>query len=164
MRPLERSGVAEHRAELGELLDGLDLVAIAGGHVAILLNRLRLFDVLPLLAGKTIVAWSAGAMICGERIVLFHDMPPQGPGYAEVLETGLGLYPALLPFPHAHRRLRLSDVTRVQLLSRRFQPAECVALEEGSWLEWGADDGWRAHRGVRQLELNGALREWGQHA
>jgi hypothetical protein len=46
-------------------------LVIAGGHVASLHNRLELFDVLGLAAGKPIVAWAAGAMVLTERIVLF---------------------------------------------------------------------------------------------
>src|SRR5437764_598914 len=68
-------------------------LAIAGGHVAVLLNRLRLFGILALAEGRTIIAWSAGAMAVSDRIVLFHDSPPQGPGNPEVLGAGLGLFP-----------------------------------------------------------------------
>jgi hypothetical protein len=46
--------------------------------VAVLVNRLRLFGLGDLVADKTVFAWSAGAMAVSERVVLFHDDPPQG--------------------------------------------------------------------------------------
>ena len=42
VKPGERAVIASQRAEVAELLDGVDTVLIAGGHVAVLLNRLRL--------------------------------------------------------------------------------------------------------------------------
>ena len=129
----ERAPVAEHRAELGALLAKCAALCIAGGHVGILLSRLRLFDVIGSLAETApIVAWSAGAMALTEKVVLFHDSPPQGKGYAEVLGPGLGIYPGIVALPDASRRLQLEDPTRVQLLSRRFPDALCAALDEGT--------------------------------
>ncbi len=131
-RPTERAAVARRREELGELLGRCGALAIAGGHVAVLLNRLRLFDLVPLLGRMPIVAWSAGAMALAPRVLLFHDSPPQGPGNAEVLDAGLGLVKRLLPLPHARRRLRLDDPSRVALLARRAAPLACVALDPGA--------------------------------
>ncbi len=119
------------RAEVAALLDDCPALAIAGGHVAVLVNRLRLFRFVELAAGKPIVAWSAGAMALAGRIVLFHDSPPQGAGNAEVLDLGLGLYQGLLPLPHARRRLRLDDPFRVDLFARRFAPDVCLLLDDG---------------------------------
>ena len=117
----ERDVVARQRHELQKLLKNSLALCIAGGHVSILLNRLWLFDVAGLLP-KTmpVVAWSAGAMALAERVVLFHDSPPQGRGYAEVLCAGVGLCPGVVPLPHAKKRLQLNDQVRVQLLARRF--------------------------------------------
>ena len=132
LRPL----VARQQAEFQHLIDGAAVVCIAGGHVAVLLNRLRLFDLHRLLHGKPIVAWSAGAMCLTERVVLFHDHPPQGAGNAEVFEAGLGLLRQTVLLPDARARLALQDPTRVALLARRFSPAACHALDEGSELHW----------------------------
>lgn len=159
-RPFEREAVARHREELAGLLAGCAAFAIAGGHVAVLLNRLRLFGVAELAAGKPVFAWSGGAMVAGERLVLFHDDPPQGAGNAEVLEAGLGLYRGLLPLPHARRRLRLDDPLRVGLMARRFAGDECVALDDGAilrrdggrWAPWGGD-------GSRRLLPDGTVAE-----
>ena len=100
-RPTERRALAAQRTGVEGLLDGCGSVAIAGGNVAVLSHRLRLFDFGSLLGKRPVFAWSAGAMAAGERIVLFHDNPPQGPGIPEVFGRGLGLYPGLLPLPHA---------------------------------------------------------------
>ena len=132
-----------HRAEIAEVLAGCSALAIAGGHVAVLLNRLRLFRVLEQAPGLPLFAWSAGAMALAERVVLFHDHPPQGAGHAEVLDVGLGVLTAdlagapLLPLPHAARRLRLGDRERVGVFARRSAPLVPVTLDPGARLVLG---------------------------
>ena len=150
--------MAAHRRELAAELDDCGALAIAGGHVAVLLNRLRLFGVIDLAAGKPIFAWSAGAMVLARRIVLFHDNPPQGAGNAEVLEEGLGVCPDLVPLPHAARRLRLDDPQRVGLFARRFQPQTCVTLDKGTHLVY-AGKRLMAAAGARRLTARGGLAE-----
>lgn len=156
-RLVERGSVRRHRDELARELEGAAAVAIAGGHVAVLLNRLRLFGFFELLPPEVpLFAWSAGAMACGEKVVLFHDRPPQGAGNAEVFERGLGLYPELVPLPHAKSRLRLDDAVRVALMARRFDPAACVPLDGGESIRW---DGrrWHPGEGNRRLFRDGRL-------
>ena len=162
-RPGERPAVAAARAELGRLLAGCDAVAVAGGHAAVLLNRLRLFAVGELAAALPVVAWSAGAMVLAERVVLFHDSPPwaswtRGAGAAEVLESGLGRVRGLLPLPHAARRLRLDDPLRVGLLARRFAPDACVALDAGGRAVLRGGE-LAAVRGLRRLAASGEVVE-----
>jgi hypothetical protein len=159
MRPLERPSVATRRDEVLRVLDECPSVAIAGGHVGVLGSRLRLFALESHLRGRTVFAWSAGAMVACDRIVLFHDFPPQGPGYPEVLARGLSLARGLLPLPHASRRLALDDRRRVGFLARRFAPDPPVTLDPGSALRW---DGrrWKALRPrSRRLETDGRLSE-----
>lgn len=132
VRPHEREAVREHREELREALSGCQAIAIAGGHVAALLNRMRLFGITGLVDGQAVFAWSGGGMVVGERLVLFHDSPPQGRGAAEILDEGLGLVRDVIPFPQPDLRLRLDDPERVGLLARRFAPAQCLALPEGA--------------------------------
>jgi hypothetical protein len=67
-------------------------------------------------------------------VVLFHHSPPQGYGNTEVLHRGLGLVRGVVAFPHAQRRLRLDDPRRMELLARRFAPADCLAFEDGAWM------------------------------
>ncbi len=135
-RPSRRPAVAGEIAQLREVLDHAGTVLIAGGHVAVLTNRLELFAMQRLLRGKRLMAWSAGAMAMTERIVLFHDQPPQGAGNAEVFESGLGLVKELIALPHAGARLALADTRRVALFAQRFAPALCLTLEQGSWAHW----------------------------
>ncbi len=135
-RPHQRVSVARHRDELARLLEPCAGLTIAGGHVAVLLNRLQLFGVAELIAGKPVIAWSAGAMALTERIVLFHDSPPQGAGAPEILAPGLGLIPGVVALPHARTRLKLEHETHVGLFARRFAPAASVVLDKASRLDW----------------------------
>jgi hypothetical protein len=135
-RPLERPAIAEHRAELASILDDCQAIAIAGGHVASLLNRLRLFGIADFARGKTIFAWCAGAMAISERVVLFHDSPPQGPGAAEVLDAGLGFVGDVVVLPQPEFRLRLGDRARLKVMVRRFAPATCIAMPARSRVTW----------------------------
>ena len=85
-----------------------------------------------LVRGQIVFAWSGGGMVIGERLVLFHDFPPQGRGAAELFDEGLGLVPDVVALPQPETRLRLHDGERVSLLARRFAPAACLALPAGT--------------------------------
>jgi hypothetical protein len=98
-------------------------------------------------------------MVVSERVVLFHDNPPQGAGDPEVFAPGLGLCRGVLPLPHARRRLRLDDAARVGLLARRFAPLVAIALDDGSGLV-RKGSGWAAAPpGAWRLTPEGALEE-----
>jgi hypothetical protein len=135
-RPLDRPAIAEHRAQIEAIVDDCEAIAIAGGHVASLLNRLRLFGIAELARGKTIFAWCAGAMAISERVVLFHDSPPQGPGAAEVLDAGLGFVGDVVVLPQPEFRLKLGDRQRLKVMVRRFAPATCIAMPARSRVTW----------------------------
>lgn len=158
VRPFDRPAVARQREEIARLIEKTAALAIAGGHVAVLLNRLRLFGVSELAGGRTVIAWSAGAMAVADKIVLFHDSPPQGPGNSEVLGAGLGLIEGVVPLPHGDRRLRLDDPRRVALLARRFAPAVCVVLDQGARADWDGRQ-LQTSSGTRRLTSEGALAE-----
>ena len=128
-------GAATLRQAIQRKVANSALVLIAGGHVAVLINRIRLFRLADVLAQKPIVAWSAGAMVLGERIVLFHDDAPQGRRDAEVWDTGLGIVKNIIPLPHAKSRLDWSSRSRMALFSRRFAPAVCCTLDNGSMIQ-----------------------------
>ncbi|MEE8524880.1 MAG: hypothetical protein V3T72_13180 [Thermoanaerobaculia bacterium] len=156
-RPHRRRAVREQRLEIAGVLERSAALVIAGGHVAVLINRLRLFGIADLAAEMPVIAWSAGAMALGERIVLFHDSPPWGAGNAEMLENGLGLYRGLLALPDAGRRLRLEDPERVALFARRFAPDLCLAFDDGA--ETTRRDGaWRPNEEIRRLTVAGEVR------
>ena len=152
----ERDSVRRERDEIAKILDDSTALAIAGGHVAVLLNRLRQFGIAALLGGRAVFAWSAGAMAISERVVLFHDMPMHGAGWPEVLDEGLAVVKGVVPLPHAHRRLKLDDPVRVSLMARRFAPALCAALDDGASLVVSAG-GWQAGPGARRLGAEGAV-------
>jgi hypothetical protein len=127
--------LARHHEEVRHAIDDCGAVLIAGGNVAVLLNRLRLFGVESLLADRDIVAWSAGAMVLTERVVLFHDRGPQGRRDAEVFGRGLGLVGGRIFLPDAAHRLQEKNRSRLELMCRRFAPDTCVALDSGAALE-----------------------------
>jgi hypothetical protein len=156
VRPLERPALRRQLREIDTLLAECSAVAIAGGHVAVLYNRLRLFDLRSRIAHLPVMAWSAGAMAVSDRIVLFHDSPPQGRGNAEVLGAGLGLFPGVVVLPHARRRLMLHDHGRISVFARRFAGATCIALDERCWVKFeGAR--WVTGPGTFQLCSDGRL-------
>jgi len=155
----ERELIERHRKELSEQLKDASAVVIAGGHVAVLLYRMKLLGLASLMEDKPVVAWSAGAMALSDRVVLFHDSPPQGEGYPEILESGLGIASGILTFPHARRRLTLEDPVRVSLLARRFAPAICVAMDEGAQV-WFENNEWSAREGTLQLSPSGQMIEF----
>lgn len=139
----EREHVARHRAELAAAIAPTDALVIAGGHVAVLLNRLMMFDLLGLTADRPIIAWSAGAMVLTERVILFHDHPPYGQSICEVLDTALGVVPNLVVLPEPRTRLLLDDTARVAQYAQRFAPARCVVTDHGAriWMSGGAVTG-----------------------
>lgn len=135
IRPRDHAGLQQQRHEIAALIEEASAIVVAGGHVAVLINRLRLFDLEPLIRDKPIASWSAGAMALSDRIILFHDTPPQGTGNAEVLDAGLGIASDVVVLPHARERLQLDDRRRVSRFARRFRPAICAALDDGEGIE-----------------------------
>jgi hypothetical protein len=131
-----RASLVPHVTLLKREIERAAAVLVAGGHVAVLLNRMRLFGLGSLLKGKPLIAWSAGAMAVSERVVLFHDRTPLGVKPAEVLDVGLGLVSGVVALPHAETRLALEEPARLRLLARRFAPAQCLALDHGSLVRW----------------------------
>ena len=135
--PEQSESISRHRGEVAELLRDAAVLAVAGGHVGILLRCLRLFAVdashLP------VVAWSAGAMAMTERVVLYHDRGPQGVQGAELWDRGAGRVRDVVAMPHARRRLSLDDPVLVRVLVRRFAPAACLLLDDGTTVEIGED-------------------------
>lgn len=122
------------REKVHQLVEKAGMVLIAGGHVAVLLNRIRLFGLDHLLAHKPVIAWSAGAMAMTERIVLFHHAAPQGRRDSELLDAGLGIVRRRVLLPHAGTRLDWRNHRRMALFSRRFSPAACCTLDNGSMI------------------------------
>jgi len=130
--PSHRDAVRAQAEEIRAALEPCPTVCIAGGHVAVLMNRMELFGLSPLLRERNVLAWSAGAMLLTERIVLFHDDAPQGGLLREVLDQGFGLVKDTVVFPEPERRLQVENRERTLHLIRRFSPAGCFLLPEAS--------------------------------
>lgn len=155
-RPLERDSIAREREEVRKIVEKAAALVIAGGHVAVLLNRLRLFGMEELSAGKNIIAWSAGAMALTERVVLFHDHPPQGAGNAGIMEKGLCICPRLVALPDGRKRLDLEDRHRVSFFARRFEPDACIVMGEGDAISFDGER-WSATEPAQRLGVSGEL-------
>jgi hypothetical protein len=152
LAPHDRPVIAEHRAAVAGVLGSASALVMAGGHVGVLAEVLHLFNVAaaPL---SQVIAWSAGAMALADRIVLFHDRSPQGPGHPEVYGAGLSLLREVVLLPHARDRLLLDDAPRMGVFARRFAPARCILLETGARLDVGSDGAWPP--GTRVLAEDG---------
>lgn len=162
-RPENHEAWAAAREEVAASLEGCEVLAIAGGHVRVLLDRLRLFGVHEQLRERDVVAWSAGAMAAMERVLLFHDSPPQGRGHAEVFSAGMALAPGMVALPHASTRLMLDDRQRLSVLARRLAPATCLCLEEGDRADWDGK-AWDLGPTARWFDTEGELHGTPQQA
>ena len=132
--PHDRPVIAGHRAAVSALVGEASAAVIAGGHVGVLAEVLHLFNVAAVLRSP-VIAWSAGAMALTDRIVLFHDRSPHGPGHPEVYGSGLSVVRDAVLLPHARARLLLDDTARMAVFARRFGPARCILLESGTRIE-----------------------------
>jgi hypothetical protein len=127
---------------------------IAGGHVGVLADVLHLFNVAASLR-PAVIAWSAGAMALSERIVLFHDRSAHGPGHPEMYGRGLSVFGNVVPLPHARARLLLEDAPHMAVFARRFAPARCVLLENGTRMDTDRDG--TVPAGIRVLTPDGLV-------
>ena len=138
LHPHDRPVIAGHRADVAGLLRDAVAVVVAGGHVGVLADVLHLFGIAASLR-SAVIAWSAGAMALAERIVLFHDRSARGPGHPEIYGSGLSVFRNVVPLPHARARLLLDDAPRMAVFARRFAPARCVLLENGTRIDTDSD-------------------------
>ena len=148
--------LARHIQETRDIVNRCEGIVMTGGNVAVLINRLRLFEIDHLLESSNVVAWSAGAMALAGRIVLFHDHAPEGRRDAEILCAGCNTISGHVFLPDAKRRLKRADRQRIRLFSRRFAPDQCVALDTGNVLQFRGSAMLRAS-GVRRLRNNGRV-------
>jgi len=159
MEPGQRPGLLRHRSEIAQAVQDSRAVLVAGGHVAILLNRMWTFGLDEQLRYRPVVAWSAGAMAVTERVVLFHDSPPQGAGHAEVLTRGMGICRGVLALPHGSTRLCTDDPVRVKLLARRFAELRPVLLDPHRRVDWDPPR-WVPSEGTEVLGADGVVQSW----
>jgi hypothetical protein len=152
--PHDRPVISEHRADVQRLMADTGALVITGGHLDVLLSVLHLFNIAAVLR-TPVIAWSAGAIALTDRIVLFHDRAPQGPGNAEVYGRGVSVVRGIVALPHARARLLLDDVDRMSVFARRFAPARCVLLERGARVDTNSDGA--CPPGTRTLGQNGRV-------
>jgi hypothetical protein len=154
LAPHDRPAIAEHRTVVARLLADAAALVVAGGHVGVLADTMHLFNVAASLR-SAVIAWSAGAMALTERIVLFHDRSPHGPGHPEIYGHGLGVLRNVVPLPHARERLLLEDTPRMAVFAGRFAPARCLPLEAGTRVDTDSDGTFPA--GTRVLAGDGHM-------
>lgn len=143
--PMQRDAVRARAEAIREVVAPCKSICIAGGHVAVLKNRMDLLGVSDVLRGRTVFAWAAGAMVLTDRIVLFHDDAPQGELLREVLDEGYGLVPDTVVFPEPERRLAFANRERTNHLVQRFAPARGVLLPTGSYMVFEGGKLTRSH-------------------
>lgn len=148
--------LARERRAIADQLAHVGTVIMAGGHVAVLLNRLRLFGMRELLAARRVIAWGAGAMACTERVLLFHDRGPLGLRHPAFLDQGLGLVSGLVALPGARHRLALTETARLSLLARRAAPAHCLLLD-GEAMAFAAAGRLQTGRNLHRLASSGRV-------
>jgi len=155
-RPDRNPLVRTLQAKVEEVLAGSSALLIAGGHVGVLRNRIAFFGLEPLLTRRPVVAWSGGAMVLSDRVLLYHDHTAFGVGTAELLDRGFGLVSDAVFLPHARERLALDDTAGVALLARRLAPAQVLGLQNGAVL---AADGRSigAPEAVLRLQTDGTV-------
>jgi hypothetical protein len=143
----------EHRAEVTDELASASVLAVAGGHVGMLLRTMQFFSVRPP-AQLPVVAWSAGAMAMTRTVVLFNDFAQTG-GVAEVWDRGLARVEGVLALPHARRRIHLDDRVRMEVFARRFEGYACLLLDDGARVAVGPDGA--LPPGARVLRADGTV-------
>lgn len=156
MQAADRPAIARERSEIAEILDGCAGVVLEGGHVAVLLNRLRLFGIDEVLGERPLIACAGGAMALTDRVMLYHDSPAVGRGHAEVGLSGFGLVPGIVLLSDAERRLRLDEPQRMLRLALRVQPRRCLTLDPGERIDW--DGRTLTARPSRGVALDGSVR------
>lgn len=156
LSPGERPAVRAETGELAALLADCAAALVAGGHVAVIRNRLSLFGLAPLLARLPLAAWSAGAMALSPKVVLFHDHLPFGSRQPEIHGEGEGVLPGAVFFPDARHRLDTQDAEHLAELARRVAPDRAVLLDTGESLTL-SDGAWSSPAGIRLLSPDGAV-------
>lgn len=141
----------EHTDAIRTAMEGCATTLITGGNVLVLLNRLQLFGMQSLLASRHLIAWSAGAMVLSDTIVLYNDRTPLGRRDPEVLGAGLGIIPGFIFLPDAKKRLLDRDRARIGIFCDRFAPADCIALNNGSLFHFDEE---RVHRVEKACRLS----------
>jgi len=139
----------ELRQHIADALLSASLIALPGGDPAKLLIACRFFRLENILLealrrGAHVYGSSAGAMVLGRRVVIFHDRRNPREEF-ELFDNGLGLVGGLQVFPHVNDRLQTEDPHNLAYLAARFRHRVCIGLNAGSTLALQAKEGgWEA--------------------
>jgi hypothetical protein len=115
----------ELRAEMAAALLEGSLITLTGGDPAKLLIALRFFRLEGILLeavrrGVHIFGSSAGAMVLGRRVVVFHDRRAPRQEF-QLFDNGIGLVGGFQVFPHVNDRLQTEDPNNLAYLAARFR-------------------------------------------
>jgi hypothetical protein len=155
--PKDRPSLVAYRKVVCQRLASCQALLIAGGHVGVLLNRLRLSRVLSHLRLPTI-AWSGGAMALGDTVFFYDHFHPHSGQETELSRHGMRWYQGLQVFPRAEQRLHLHNPVEMALLAGRVACRSLVFSQE-SELEWSNKK--LIHLGdVREIGTDGLLKEF----
>lgn len=155
--PKERASVLEYREKVLGRLQDCQALLIAGGHVGVLLNRLKLCRLIQHIQ-LPMIAWSGGAMALGERVYFYDQFLPHTKREIELSRRGMELFTGVQLFPRANERLRVQDPRELGLLARRLT-GQCLLLDERSEIGWSVDGLLYANH-VRCVDEVGETREW----
>ncbi len=130
------AGWKEARERLAARILGANAILLFGGDLDALLEALRFFrlkDALfeALRRGASIVGTSAGAMVLGERIIVYDQYAGRE---FQLWERGLGLVRGIQLFPHCMERIQTDDPDNLAYLARRFRHRVSVGLNARSFL------------------------------
>jgi hypothetical protein len=135
----------ELREEMSATLLRSSLIVLTGGDPAKLNIALRFFGLQSVLLeavrrGAHVYGSSAGAMVLGRRVVIFHDRRNPRQEF-QLFDNGIGLVGGFQVFPHVNDRLQTEDPDNLAYLAARFRHRTCVGLNAGSTLGLEARDG-----------------------
>lgn len=155
--PDTRASAISYRQKVLKRLAGCEAILIAGGHVGVLLNRLKLSRLLSHIS-LPVIAWSGGAMALGRQVYFFHQFIPHVTGEIELSRKGMGWFEGIQLFPRSAERLKLNDPVEMALLGRRV-PDPCLLMTDSSELEWVGSKLIRVE-GVKTILPRGQVLGW----
>lgn len=145
----DRSRVEEHpvyiamREEFRNRILSANSIFIFGGHMPVLLNRLKFFDLKgvfneALCRGTNFYTVSAGSMALADKVIVYDDFGHRAEGghgrEFEFFDNGLGLVTKVAIFPHCMDRIQTDEPDNLSYLANRFSSGPCVGLNEESFL------------------------------
>ncbi|MBX3418496.1 MAG: hypothetical protein KF851_12900 [Pirellulaceae bacterium] len=157
LSPKNRPSIVAYQKVVVKRLATCQALLIAGGHVGVLLNRLRLSRLLNQVPLPTI-AWSGGAMALGEVIFFYDHFHPHSGQETELSRHGLKCYRGVQVFPRAEQRLDLHQPVEMAMLAGRIVSRSLV-MDNESELEWSGKKLIHAVN-VREISADGLLKEW----